>query len=221
VRGLDLLIGVPILWFVELVLGILLLCWTGLSLSDYPVAVLVMSLLGACATVLVSWLLVCRKYGMGFFEGFRLSRPSGRTVRRCVLVAALCAVIGASLQERFSTGQSLLARMTETPTGFVCVVLLALLLPPVEELYYRGFIFPALRRKIGGVAATVVVALWFAGVHAFQQNGDWIVLPIIAVVGAIWTVQRLVSDALTASMITHWAYNATLVLLALVAKALE
>ena len=212
VRGLDLLIGVPILWGMELLLGILLVLWVGpqLSLPDHPVALLVVTLTSGAATVLVTWLLVCRKYRKSFTDGFRLSRPTKKSLWGAVLIGIGLALAGVAVSNAFSTGKHLFTQMSSTTTGLVSLAIMVLLLPPMEELYYRGFLFPALEKKFGPWPATLAVIVWFAAAHSIQSMEDWIAIPVVFVAGAIWTVQRRVTGSLTAPLLTHWTYNGCL-----------
>ena len=215
VRGLDLLIGVPILWVVEVVLGILLVLWIDvpLALENHPIPLLVVTLASGAMTVLVTWFLVCRKYRKSFTDGFLISRPTKKALVVAILIGIVLALAGSVLVNAFSTGKHLFAQMSSTTTGLVSLTIMILLLPPVEELYYRGFIFPALEKQFGSWPATLVVIIWFGAAHSMQSMDDWIAIPIVCVAGAIWTIQRQVTGSLTASMVTHWTYNFCLVVM--------
>jgi len=217
VHGIDVLIGVPILWGVELLLGVTLVVWLflvwGMSahLEDHPAAILISTFASAVATLIVTWVLVCRKYHKPFVAGFLITRVSRRTVLISLLIGAGYALVAALLFSKFSTGKGLLEQMAQTPIGLFCVLVMTVALPPVEELYYRGFLFPALQKSWGSVAAVLVVAVWFGMAHGAQLIQDPIGIPIIAFAGAMWTVQRLVTGSLTSSLISHLTYNSCMI----------
>ena len=91
----------------------------------------------------------------------------------------------------------------------------------VEEIYYRGFIFPVLCRKLGAVWSILIVTVWFGGVHAAQLHGDWALLPIVTGMGFIFTVQRYLTGSLLPSIVTHWTYNTFLVFLTVIMLLLD
>lgn len=84
---------------------------------------------------------------------------------------------------------------------------------PVEELYYRGFIFPALRDRWGATTAVVLTTLWFWAAHVFQLFGDPAGIAVILVVATTFTLQRHRSGSLVPPLLTHAAYNGVLVTL--------
>ena len=113
------------------------------------------------------------------------------------------------------------AEMAKSPVGLSCMIVMALLLPAVEEVYYRGFIFPVLQSKWGPIVAVTVVTLWFATVHVFQNTGNLLAIPVIAVAGGIFTIQRSITGNLAPSVVSHWSYNFCIVVSSLVAVLTE
>jgi membrane protease YdiL (CAAX protease family) len=90
--------------------------------------------------------------------------------------------------------------------------------PFVEELYFRGLLYPALERKIGNAAAIVITAAAFAGMHVTQLAGSVAPLAMLFVVGLILTSIRAVSGSVGTAFIFHVAYNGALFLLDALAK---
>jgi membrane protease YdiL (CAAX protease family) len=90
--------------------------------------------------------------------------------------------------------------------------------PFVEELYFRGLLYPALERKIGNAAAIVLTAAAFAGMHATQLAGSVAPLAMLFVVGLILTIIRAVTGSVGTAFIFHVAYNSALFLLDALAK---
>jgi len=222
VHGVDLLIGVSILWGVEIFTGIALviclICLSGMPLhiAEHPLALFASTCISGLATLLVTWILVCRKYGKRFLDGFCLTRVSGRTVLVSLLLGIGYALIAAAISCRYSTGEGLMEEIARSPLGFGCLAVLMIFIPPVEELYYRGFLFPALQNSFGSVVATLAVSIWFGAAHVPQLVHDWTSIPLVLLAGTIWTVQRLVTGSLMPSLISHLTYNGSLLLLSVV-----
>jgi membrane protease YdiL (CAAX protease family) len=214
--GRDLLIGVGILWTLELVIGIWAVS-SGLKPEELsPAQILTTTLISAVGTCVVVWTFTCARYRRSWRQGFSIL-PLGRmALLWSALAGILLAVAASVVLSSMSQGKSFMAKLAARPHGVQVIYLLALLLPVVEELYYRGFIYPILSRKWGKTAAVVTVTLWFAAVHAFQLAGDWIGLPFILILSVICTVQRCKSGSLTPSIVTHWGYNGTLVAISVI-----
>jgi membrane protease YdiL (CAAX protease family) len=225
VHGMDVLIGVPILWAIEIVLGVILVVCVVVAsgspehLENHPVAILIVTYISTAVALLVTWLLVCKKYGKSFCEGFIITRVSKRTVLLSLALGIGYALIAALLSTKFTTGESMIEKLISTPTGLLCILILTVTLPPFEELYFRGFLFPALQRSWGSIAALLTVIAWFGIAHAAQLLKDPIMIPIVATAGAIFTIQRLVTKSLTAPMISHLTYNLCLTVLTLIQTA--
>lgn len=216
-RGRDLLIGVGIIWGADLLIGLVLMGIGGGRLENIePAAIVAVSMVGLGVTAFVSWRFVCRRYGRTLVDGFAL-RPVGR---KAVVAAALTGLVGAIaasvLVGLFGTGKSFMDKLVADPAAFALVALFALCAPFAEELYYRGFLFPVLRRKLGAAAGLVLVTVWFATAHASQLAGDWVGLPVIAAMGLVWTLLRHRSDSLIPSITSHLTYNAVLVAISVI-----
>lgn len=215
----DLVLGVAIIWAIEIVIGLVQAAACKLDFEHIPPW-----LLAGCVTVSnlctlwVAWFFICRRCGRSFKEGFAVRSVSRRMVAGSILLGIAAGVLGGLLLDRFGTGESFMAKITATPEGLAAIGIIALLVPPFEEAYYRGFIFPIIRRRIGAAGAILLVTLWFAGVHSFQLAGDWIGIPIIAIMGALWTWQRHVTKSLVPSVICHFSYNAVLMLISIMAS---
>ena len=93
--------------------------------------------------------------------------------------------------------------------------------PLVEEVVFRGFIFPVLERRWGPVAAVLLTALMFTSLHVSQLWGSWMAVSLILLVGLALSLVRALTGSLLPVYLLHLAYNTTLCLLSLIAVALE
>jgi membrane protease YdiL (CAAX protease family) len=231
VTGIDLIIGVAICWGVELGGGFVIGVVAGLTQSPLgedsgefmPPAELLLpaALFSGFTAALVSWYFVCRKYGKSLKDGFRLHSIGILVPVTCVLLGLASAVVMGGVSGHEDTQDSFMAELVSSQSGLVALVILFLVLPPFEELYYRGFIFTVLRNTLGPAGAVILVTLWFGAAHSLQLAGDWLALACVCTMGLIWTVLREVTKSLWPSMIAHWTYNATLVVLALLLGAAD
>jgi membrane protease YdiL (CAAX protease family) len=214
--GWDLLKGVGIVWGTNIVLNLLFIVAV-IALGktkQIPVAPAILLTL-ACLAVAVgtSWHFTTRKYGKSIREGLRLVAVPGQVVAMSLGVGFFGAIIGGSIISLFGTGESRIAEMVDLggPGVAPLFLLMILVVPPFEEVYYRGFLFPTFRRLAGVHAAFIIIVLWFGAVHAMQIAGDWIGLPVVMTMGAIFTYLRYKYDSLIPAILCHMSYNTSLV----------
>ena len=81
------------------------------------------------------------------------------------------------------------------------------LAPLLEELFFRGLLYPLLRRWFGLVAAVVLTAVAFASIHGAQLGYAWAPVLSIFVVGVVFTVVRVRMKSVAASFLMHCGYN--------------
>lgn len=82
--------------------------------------------------------------------------------------------------------------------------------PLVEELFFRGFMYPALARRLGMIASVVITAALFACIHSSQLASAWAPLLLLFIVGVVLTVVRARTGSVAAAFLTHIGYNGTL-----------
>lgn len=92
---------------------------------------------------------------------------------------------------------------TRFATAFVAVVTA----PLIEELIYRGVLYPAIERAAGVGVAIATVSLLFAGVHVFQYMNNVAVITVITVLSITLTVARAVTGKVLPSFIIHLVFN--------------
>jgi membrane protease YdiL (CAAX protease family) len=88
----------------------------------------------------------------------------------------------------------------------VIMLVAACLVPLVEEVFFRGVLFSALRRFHGGLTTAIVVAVCFVVSHADTSN--WLPLALVAFV---LSHLRLVSGSLLPCLALHVGFNAVTV----------
>jgi membrane protease YdiL (CAAX protease family) len=87
--------------------------------------------------------------------------------------------------------------------GFLGVVIA----PLVEELFFRGFLYPVVARRFGLVGGVLLTGAVFAVFHAGQLGYTWAPLLIMLVVGVTLTAIRAITKSVAASTLTHVTYN--------------
>jgi len=85
-----------------------------------------------------------------------------------------------------------------------------LLAPVVEEMMFRGFLYPVVARRFGIAAGIMTTGILFGAFHAMQLWGAWEQIALLGLVGIVLTWVRARSHTIVASYIIHVAYNSTL-----------
>lgn len=198
--------------------------WQSLTRSDLttnPYFVLVTQLIVYVFLVGFIYFLITRKYRLGFSRSLKLSRLPFSTIRNFVFFGMVLAMTVIVLSSIFpSARETPLERIFGQGRAIYLFALFGIVVAPfTEELIFRGFLFPIFENLGGRPAAVLVTALIFSGLHVPQLWGSWPAMGLIFFVGLILSLIRAATGLLTPSWITHLAYNATLVLAVVSAKA--
>ena len=82
--------------------------------------------------------------------------------------------------------------------------------PLMEELFFRGFLYPALERRIGVTWGVATTGFFFALLHASQLGRAWAPLLLLFIVGVVLTYVRARTGSVARSVMVHAGYNLTL-----------
>ena len=98
-----------------------------------------------------------------------------------------------------------------TPAEAWALGLLSITMAPLmEELFFRGFLYPVLARRLGLPFAVFLTALGFALLHGAQLLFSWGPVLVIFLVGAVLTLVRAKTNSVAAGVVIHMAYNGTI-----------
>lgn len=82
--------------------------------------------------------------------------------------------------------------------------------PLLEELFFRGFLYPVLARRLGLPAAVVLTSAGFGLIHAPQLGKAWGPVLVVSLVGVALTLTRAWTKSVASSLLVHITYNGTL-----------
>jgi uncharacterized protein len=89
-------------------------------------------------------------------------------------------------------------------------ILSVTLAPLMEELFFRGFLYPVLARNLGVPLGVLITALGFAALHGAQLMFSWGPVLVIFLVGMVLTMVRAQQNSVAAGLLIHMAYNGTI-----------
>jgi uncharacterized protein len=99
----------------------------------------------------------------------------------------------------------------QTPAEAWALSILSVTLAPLmEELFFRGFLYPVLARGLGLPIAIFLTALGFAALHGAQLMFSWGPVLVIFLVGLVLTLVRAKKNSVAAGVLIHMAYNGTI-----------
>ncbi len=157
------------------------------------------------------------KYGVPFTKAIRWNWP---TIWVKYLGLGVLLLLSITLVSRF------LPMPKSTPfeqmfdrrrDAYLIAVFAVTLGPLMEELFFRGLLYPVLARRLGVFWGVVLTALPFGLMHMFQYGYAWGVVLLIFLMGVVCTVVRAVTGSVASSFLVHVGYNGTEMLLLMLA----
>jgi membrane protease YdiL (CAAX protease family) len=92
-------------------------------------------------------------------------------------------------------------------TALLIMAMGILVAPLVEEIVFRGYLYPVLARSFGVWAGVLVTGTLFGLLHAVQLWGGWWQIALLVVVGIVFTFARAVTRTVVTSYLLHVGYN--------------
>ena len=183
-----------------------------MDVAAYPLVALSAQLLAYLVVLVFMYFVVARDPGEKFFRALRWNWPRNWSV---YVMAGVALAIGLQLFAHFLPMPKDLPvdrYFQTTRQAWVFSIFGVTFAPLMEELFFRGFLYPVLARRMGTVAAVVVTAMAFSLIHASQLGRAWAPVLVIFIVGLVLTITRAVTKSVAAGLLIHAAYNGTLTL---------
>jgi membrane protease YdiL (CAAX protease family) len=218
IAGLTLLLTLFIVPLV-VVFGARMFAYPHLSWLDVarkPALALLSQLLAYIVVVLYMILLVQGKYRGRFWQAIRWNWPG---IAGVSFLGVGVLMLGFDLLARFlpMPKNTPFDQFFDRPFDAYLTAAFAVTLGPLmEELFFRGFLYPVVARRWGVVSGIVLTALPFGLMHFYQYGNSWGAVLIVFMVGVALTSVRAMTKSVAASFLAHVGYNGTLMMLAAV-----
>jgi uncharacterized protein len=186
------------------------------TVSQKPILLLVSQFLIYAVVAACMVMLVEGKYHVAFWQAIRWNWPQS--------VWKLLA-LGAVMLFTLGMLQNLLPMPKDTPfehlfdrprDAYLLAVIAVSIGPLMEELFFRGFMYPVLARRMGAAWGIVLTALPFGLIHLPQYGWAWGAALVIVMVGVVCGIVRALTRSVGASFLVHVGYNGTQMVIALV-----
>lgn len=126
-------------------------------------------------------------------------------------VMGLCSEIASTLLQPWTPKSLPIEEFFKNPaSGYLLAGFGVLVAPLVEELFFRGFLYPAVERWTGATTSIIITAGAFAAMHGTQLAYAWAPLLVLFGVGLVLTMIRARSGSVAACVIVHMGYNLVL-----------
>jgi membrane protease YdiL (CAAX protease family) len=177
-----------------------------------------LQIIGQMAVYLVvlgyMYVLVTRERGRPrFWEAIHWNWPGAIQLYLLIGIALQAAFLVIEWQlKRFMPKETPFSELLRRPYTLILIAVFSVTLGPLmEELFFRGFLYPVLRRRFGVLTGVLVTAGWFGLVHAAQYGYSWISISLIFIVGVVLAVVRETKNSVAAGFLVHAAYNGTII----------
>jgi CAAX protease family protein len=152
-------------------------------------------------------------YHRGFWDAIRWNWPRRKWSLLVPLGVALVLLQG--LEKFFHVPKHIpMEDFLRTPSAAILTAIFAVSFGPfMEELFFRGFLYPVLARRWGLMAAVLTTSIAFGLIHGAQLAFSPGLVLVIFLVGLVLTIVRAKTQSVGSSLVVHVAYNSTLVVL--------
>ncbi len=184
-----------------------------MELLQKPALVLLSQLLIYAVMALYMVLLVEGKYHARFWPAIRWNWPGAAGVS---FVGVGVLMLGFDVLGRFlpMPKNTPFDQFFDRPFDAYLTAAFAVTLGPLmEELFFRGFLYPVVARRWGAVWGILFTALPFGLMHFFQYGNSWGAVLIVFMVGVVLTSVRAMTKSVASSFLAHVGYNGTLMVL--------
>jgi hypothetical protein len=184
-----------------------------LDLAQKPISVLLAQLLSYVVVALYMMVLVQVKYHTRFWQAIRWSWPGfvGLSMFGVGVLMLAFDILGRYLPMPKTTPFD---QFFDKPSDAYLTVAFAVTLGPLmEELFFRGFLYPVIARRMGVVWGILLTAMPFGLMHYLQYR-SWGAVLIVSLVGVVLTTVRAATKSVASSFLAHVGYNGTLMVLA-------
>jgi membrane protease YdiL (CAAX protease family) len=147
-----------------------------------------------------------------FLAAIHWNWPPRRVIAACLLGGVVLSVALQILAHFLPIPKELpIDSFFQTPAEAWALSILSVTLAPLmEELFFRGFLYPVLARSLGLPVAVFLTALGFAALHGMQLMFSWGPVLVIFLVGVVLTLVRAKTNSVASGVLIHMAYNGTI-----------
>jgi uncharacterized protein len=178
-------------------------------------------------TLVLTWLILRAGGLRPFWKSVGFEWPQNMSRSMATLLSLMTALVLLALAWLVTTlyggGETQLDLLVKSslPARFATAFVAVFTAPLIEELIYRGVLYPAIEKAAGVGVAIGIVSLLFAGVHVFQYINNVAVIIVITLLSFTLTTARAVTGKVLPSFIMHLVFNGIQSLILVLAPFIE
>ena len=159
-------------------------------------------------TILAGWMLVTRGRRQPFFQTLGW-RWNGFGFWACLLTTIGLYAVALFIAASFGEQENELTRILKSSRAAVYIIafVATFTAPVVEEVVYRGVLYPAFRVKLGELPAIFLVTLVFALIHVPQYLPNYGTIIVITILSLTLTLVRARTGNLLPCVVIHTIFN--------------
>ena len=187
------------------------------KLARNPLVVLP-AMMAAYAVVVGAMVAIVKTTGRPFWQTVQWNFPARTAIGYASLGLLLAILVGmASKLLPIPKSLPIDNYFTDATGAYMMAIFGVTFAPLVEELFFRGFLYPVIARHWGAGISVGLTALFFALIHEAQLAHAWAPLLLLWFVGLVLTAVRAWTRSVGASFCVHAGYNFTLFALMFIA----
>ncbi len=171
-------------------------------------AAVLMTLPAHLLTIFAGWLLVTRGRRQPFFQTLGW-RWNGFGFWACLLTTIGLYGIAIGIESLLGAQENELTRILKSSRAAVYIIafVATFTAPLVEEVVYRGVLYPAFRVKLGEIPAIFLVTFVFALIHVPQYLPNYGTIIVITILSLTLTLVRAKTGSLLPCVVIHTIFN--------------
>jgi membrane protease YdiL (CAAX protease family) len=161
---------------------------------------------------------VCKRRNKTLKEGFFFIPVSKEIYLKSLAVGILMPILSSPILISMAPKDFHALDMSKDPVGLVFLIVGAILAPFLEEVFYRGFLFPFFQSKINSFFAVALTSLLFGFSHYMNVGNAEILVVLFIAYGLVLSLARYLTGSLIPPVIIHMCHNVTLIICFLIGK---
>lgn len=155
--------------------------------------------------------LVILRHGVGLLRATRWNMPGAQKALTALAGGAALGLtsqlLSGLLQRWIPKSLPIDQFFRDTGSAYLLAFFGILIAPLMEELFFRGFVYPAVARWTGVVPSVLITGGAFAMLHQGQLARAWVPLLILFAVGVVITAVRVRTRSVATCVFVHMGYN--------------
>jgi len=168
--------------------------------------------LSSFLTFYIIYFFCCKSKQKSLVDGMFLYKRSKETYFISILIGIIMPLITLPIIFKYAPREFYAMDVIKTLEGKIYLFTCALSAPIIEEVFYRGFIFPFFQSKFNSFWAIVITALFFGISHFANIGNAHILIGLFIFYGSVLGLLRYITNSLIPPMITHYFQNLALII---------